>query len=59
MNGAAFEKENFKAQDKFEKEISGMIGKDREKAIRKITDYTSAKAIEVYEKADKLIKKLE
>ena len=56
---SSFEKENFRAQARFEEEISGVIGKDREKAIREITDYTSAKAIEVYDKADKLIKKLE
>jgi dipeptidase len=55
---SAFENGNFRAQAKFEKRIVSIIGKDRDKAIRKITDYASTKAVEVYENADKLINKL-
>ncbi len=53
-----FENENFQAQNQFEKKIVEIIRCDPNGAIRKITDYTSSKAVEAYSTAEEMIRNI-
>jgi hypothetical protein len=55
----SYDENSFKQQAEFEKKIVGLKGKDKQKAVKLISDQSAAKGNEIYEKAGELLKRLE
>jgi dipeptidase len=55
----SYDEMSFKQQADFEKKIVDLKGKDKQKAVKLITDQSAAKGNEIYEKAGELLKRLE